>query len=257
MFRVVIPARFASSRLPGKPLQQIAGKPLLQWVYEVAQASGAAETLIATDDERILAAAALFGAPARMTSLTHVSGTDRIAEVALQSGWGEDDIVVNLQGDEPLMPPELVGQVAGLLETHVDAAIATLASRIGSVQALMDPNTVKVVTDTQGRALYFSRAPIPWGRDSAPAGIVSQRSAQGARRHIGLYAYRVSALRRLSLLPPTPLETLERLEQLRALEHGLAIRVADAIAQPGPDVNTPEDLARVSRLLENSPEHST
>ena len=256
MFRVVIPARHGSARLPGKPLQRLAGKPLLQWVYEVAVASGATETLIATDDERILAAAALFGASARLTSLTHVSGTDRIAEVALQSGWHEDDVVVNLQGDEPLMPPELVRQVAGLLADHPEAAIATLASRLGSVQALMDPNTVKVVTDTQGRALYFSRAPIPWGRDSALAGIVSQRGYQGARRHVGLYAYRVSALRRLSLLPPTPLETLEKLEQLRALEHGMEIRVADAVAQPGPDVNTAEDLARVALLLERAPENA-
>ena len=179
MFRVVIPARFGSSRLPGKPLQLLAGKPLLQWVHEIAMASGAAEVIIATDDERILAAAAMFGAAARLTSLTHVSGTDRIAEVALQSGWAEDDVVVNLQGDEPMMPPELVRQVAGLLEQHHEAGIATLAVRIGGVQGLMDPNTVKVVTDTQGRALYFSRAPIPFARDSAPAGIVSQRGHQG------------------------------------------------------------------------------
>lgn len=249
MFRVVIPARFGSSRLPGKPLQLLAGKPLLQWVHEIAMASGAAEVIIATDDERILAAAAMFGAAARLTSLTHVSGTDRIAEVALQSGWAEDDVVVNLQGDEPMMPPELVRQVAGLLEQHHEAGIATLAVRIGGVQGLMDPNTVKVVTDTQGRALYFSRAPIPFARDSAPAGIVSQRGHQGARRHIGLYAYRVAALRRLSMLPPTQLEMIEKLEQLRALEHGMQIRVADAVAQPGPDVNTAEDLARVALLL--------
>ena len=257
MFRVVIPARFGSSRLPGKPLQMLAGKPLLQWVHEVGMASGAAEVIVATDDERILTAARGFGARARLTSLTHVSGTDRIAEVALQSGWGEEDIVVNLQGDEPMMPPELVRQVAELLGQHPEAGIATLATRIGSVQALMDPNAVKVVTDTQGRALYFSRAPIPWGRDSAPAGIVSQRGHQGARRHVGLDAYRVSALRRLSMLPPTPLETLEKLEQLRALEYGLQIRVADAIAQPGPDVNTAEDLARVARLLESSTERTS
>jgi 3-deoxy-manno-octulosonate cytidylyltransferase (CMP-KDO synthetase) len=255
MFRVVIPARFGSFRLPGKPLQKLAGRPLLQWVYEVARSSGAAESIIATDDERIVEAARGFGADARLTSLTHPSGTDRVAEVALQAGWDEDDVVVNLQGDEPLMPPELVRQVAQLLEGDGAAAIATLAPRITSVQALMDPNTVKVVTDGSGRALYFSRAPIPWGRDSAPAGIASQRGYQGARRHIGLYAYRVSALRRLSLLPPTPLETLEKLEQLRALEHGLAIRVADAAALPGPDVNTPEDLARVALLLEQGREH--
>jgi 3-deoxy-manno-octulosonate cytidylyltransferase (CMP-KDO synthetase) len=249
MFRVVIPARYGSTRLPGKPLQMLAGKPLLQWVHEIAISSGAADVVIATDDERVLAAAAMFGASARLTSLTHVSGTDRIAEIAQQGGWGEDDVVVNLQGDEPLMPPELVHQVAALLEAHPEAAIATLATRISSVQVLMDSNAVKVVTDKAGRALYFSRAPIPFGRDSAPAGIVSQRGYQGARRHIGLYAYRVSALRRLSLLPPTQLELLEKLEQLRALEYGMEIRVADAIAQPGPDVNTPEDLARVTLLM--------
>jgi 3-deoxy-manno-octulosonate cytidylyltransferase (CMP-KDO synthetase) len=249
MFRVVIPARYGSSRLPGKPLEPLHGKPLLQWVYEIAVQSGAQEVVIATDDERIHAAATRFGATVRMTSLTHVSGTDRIAEIAVQRGWKEDDVVVNLQGDEPMMPPELVRQVASLLETHHEAAIATLATRIGSVHALLDPNTVKVVTDQGGRALYFSRAPIPWGRDTAPAGIVSQRGHLGARRHLGLYAYRVSALRRLSMLQPTPLESLEKLEQLRALEHGLEIRVADAIAQPGPDVNTPEDLARVALLM--------
>lgn len=257
MFRVVIPARFGSTRLPGKPLQQLEGRPLLQWVHEIALASGAAEVVIATDDERILAAATQFGASARLTSLTHVSGTDRIAEIALQAGWGEDDVVVNLQGDEPLMPPELVRQVADLLLQHPEAAIATLATRITSVQALLDPNAVKVVTDTTGRALYFSRAPIPWGRDSAPAGIVSQRGYQGARRHVGLYAYRVAALRRLSLLPPSQLELLEKLEQLRALEYGMQIRVADALAQPGPDVNTAEDLARVTLLMRQAREKVT
>lgn len=249
MFRIVIPARFGSTRLPGKPLMRIGAKPMLQWVHEAALASGAAEVIIATDDDRILEAAGGWGARVQMTSLTHVSGTDRIAEVALEAGWGEDDIVVNLQGDEPMMPPELIAQVAGLLAQHAGAAIATVATRISSVAALMDPNTVKVVTDAGGRALYFSRAPIPWGRDTAPAGIVSQRSANGARRHIGLYAYRVSALRRLSLLPPAVLEQLEKLEQLRALENGLEIRVAEARVVPGPDVNSPEDLARVALLL--------
>jgi len=252
MFRVVIPARFGSARLPGKPLEKLNGKPLVQWAHEIAARSGAADVVIATDDERIVEAAAGFGVPARMTSLTHLSGTDRSAEVALESGWHEDDVVVNLQVDDPLMPPALLTQVAQLLEAHADAAVATLATRILSVRELLDPNVVKVVTDRDGRALYFSRAPIPWGRDTAPAGIVSQRGFQGARRHVGLYAYRVSALRRLSLLPPTPLELLEKLEQLRALEYGLHIRVADAAASPGPDVNTLEDLARASLLLKSA-----
>ena len=249
MFRVVIPARFGSTRLPGKLLQAIAGKPMLQWVHEVGIASGAAAVIIATDDERILNAAREFGARVCMTLLTHPSGTDRIAEVAAAAGWNDDDIVVNLQGDEPMMPPELVGQVAGLLETHHGAAIATLATRITNVAQLLDPGVVKVVADQSGRALYFSRAPIPWGRDTAPASLVSQRGFGGARRHIGLYAYRVAALRRLSMLPPGQLEQIERLEQLRALENGLEIRVGDAVKNPGPAVDTEEDLARVSVLM--------
>jgi 3-deoxy-manno-octulosonate cytidylyltransferase (CMP-KDO synthetase) len=257
VFRVVIPARYASTRLPGKPLLLLKGKPMLQWVHEAAVASGADEIIIATDDERIVEAAAAFGAQARLTSLTHVSGTDRIAEVAAQSGWGERDVVVNLQGDEPLMPPELIRQVAQLLQDHDSAAIATLAARITGIAAFMDTNTVKVVTDHTGRALYFSRAPIPWGRDTAAASISSQRGFSGARRHIGLYAYRVAALRQLSMLPVGLLEQLEKLEQLRALESGLEIRVADATAQPGPQVDTQEDLARVTLLMNQSEESAT
>jgi 3-deoxy-manno-octulosonate cytidylyltransferase (CMP-KDO synthetase) len=249
VFQVVIPARYGSSRLPGKPLLKIGGKPMLQWVHEIALASGAEGVVIATDDERILEAAQGFGAKALLTSLTHVSGTDRIAEVAKLSGWSDDTVVVNLQGDEPLMPPALVRQVAELLVQSATAAIATVAARITGVAAFLDPNTVKVVTDSTGRALYFSRAPIPWGRDSAPGGMASQRGFAGARRHIGLYAYRVAALQRLAQLPPSMLEQVEKLEQLRALENGLEISVADAVAQPGPDVNTAEDLARVAQIL--------
>jgi 3-deoxy-manno-octulosonate cytidylyltransferase (CMP-KDO synthetase) len=249
MFRVVIPARYGSSRLPGKPLLLIGGRPMLQWVHERALAAGAASVVIATDDDRIADAARSFGATVQLTSLTHVSGTDRIAEVALQAGWDQDDVIVNLQGDEPMMPASLVRQVALLLEAQASAHIATLATRITGVAAFMDPNTVKVVTDSTGRALYFSRAPIPWGRDTAPAGMASQRGFAAARRHIGLYAYRVAALRRLSLLQPSQLELVEKLEQLRALENGMEIRVADATESPGPDVNTAEDLARVALLL--------
>lgn len=249
MFRIVIPARYGSERLPGKPLQRLAGKPLLQWVYEAALAAGATETLIATDDQRVLAAAAGFGATARLTSAAHASGTDRIAEVALQSGWPADAVVVNLQGDEPMMPPALLRQVAGLLQQNTDADIATLATPIDSTAMLCDANVVKVVTDPQGRALYFSRAPIPWNRDPPAAGRAGPGSHAGARRHIGIYAYRVSALQRLSRLPPSPLETIEKLEQLRALECGMRIQVADAQSQPGPDVNTIEDLAAAARLL--------
>ncbi|MGH8140733.1 MAG: 3-deoxy-manno-octulosonate cytidylyltransferase [Steroidobacteraceae bacterium] len=250
MFRVVIPARYGSSRLPGKALLGIAGKPMIQWVYERARASHAQQVLIATDNPLIVSAAHSFGAEAIMTATAHMSGTDRIAEVARVQGWPESDIVVNVQGDEPLIPPPLIDQVAGVLESNARAAIATLASAVGSITELMDPNIVKVVTDVQGRALYFSRAPIPWDRDGAAAGLVSQRNFAGARRHVGIYGYRVSALLRLAALAPGALEAREKLEQLRALEHGFEIRVAETIERPGPDVNTLADLERVSAMLQ-------
>jgi len=253
VFRVVIPARYDSVRLPGKALREIAGKPMLQWVHERACAAGAAEVLIATDDVRIQEAARRFGAQALMTAAAHASGTDRIAEVARARRWGERDIVVNLQGDEPLMPPALIVQVAQLLDSAPGADIATLATPIGSVEELLDTNAVKVVTDANGRALYFSRAPIPWNRSGAHAGLASQTDASGARRHVGIYAYRVAALARLAALPPGALEQREKLEQLRALEHGLHIQVADAAEPPGPDVNTSADLERVAALLTRSP----
>jgi 3-deoxy-manno-octulosonate cytidylyltransferase (CMP-KDO synthetase) len=249
MFRIVIPARYASSRLPGKPLLALAGKPLLQWVHERALGCGALEVLVATDDARIAEVARGFGAQVVLTAAHHETGTDRIAEVARLAGWSNDAVVVNLQGDEPLMPAQLVRQVAALLARHESADIATLAAQLDSVTALLDPNVVKVVTTPQGRALYFSRAPIPWDRDSATQGLSSQVSVAGARRHIGLYAYRVSALQRLAALPPTPLERLERLEQLRALEHDMDIRVDEAQVLPGPDVNTAADLQRAATLL--------
>lgn len=248
-FHVAIPARHGSTRLPGKMLAPIRGKPMLQWVYESARASGARDVLIATDDVAIAAAADAFGAEARLTSGAHSSGTDRIAELAGIERWPESDIVVNVQGDEPLIPPALIRQVAALLVSDPGAAIATLAAPVESLAEFLDPNAVKVVADARGRALYFSRAPIPWCRDGAPAGLSSQSLFAGARRHIGIYAYRVGHLRRLASLAPTALETTEKLEQLRALENGLAIRVADAEARPGPDVNTAEDLERVSRLV--------
>jgi 3-deoxy-manno-octulosonate cytidylyltransferase (CMP-KDO synthetase) len=249
VFRVVVPARYDSVRLPGKALRQIAGKPMVQWVYERARAAGAFEVLIATDDARILDAARAFGAEAVMTSAAHVSGTDRIAEVAAARGWPERDIVVNLQGDEPLMPPALIAQVAELLDAAPAAQIATLATALGSVEELLDTNVVKVVTDGGGRALYFSRAPIPWNRTGTDADLASQTDAGGARRHLGIYAYRVGPLKRLAALAPGALEQREKLEQLRALENGFHIQVADAREAPGPDVNTPADLARVTALL--------
>jgi 3-deoxy-manno-octulosonate cytidylyltransferase (CMP-KDO synthetase) len=249
VFRVVIPARYASTRLPGKALLPLAGKPLLQWVYERACAAGGREALIATDDERIVSAARSFGAMAVLTGRAHASGTDRIAEVARTRGWDAADIVVNVQGDEPLMPAALIRQVAALLTAQSQADIATLATPIESLDELMDPNAVKVVTDARGMALYFSRAPIPWNRDGAPTGFSSQQDYGGARRHRGIYAYRVAALLRLAQLPQSALEQREKLEQLRALEHGLSICVDNALERPGPDVNTLADLERVTALI--------
>jgi 3-deoxy-manno-octulosonate cytidylyltransferase (CMP-KDO synthetase) len=248
-FRVVIPARYASTRLPGKALLPIGGKPMLQWVYERACAAGAHEVLIATDDERVGTAARAFGAEPVVTASTHSSGTDRIAEVAQVRHWAPQEIVVNVQGDEPLIPPALIAQVAQLLATHADAQVATLATPLESLEELLDPNIVKVVTDAHGFALYFSRAPIPWNRDGAPAGLASQRDFAGARRHRGIYAYRVAALLRLAQLPHGSLEEREKLEQLRALENGVRILVGDAHEKPGPDVNTLADLERVRALI--------
>jgi 3-deoxy-manno-octulosonate cytidylyltransferase (CMP-KDO synthetase) len=242
VFRVVIPARYASTRLPGKALIEIAGKPMIQWVYERSRASRASEVIVATDDARIVDAARRFGALVEMTSPTHQSGTDRIAEVARARGWRATDVIVNVQGDEPLMPHALIDQVAGLLLDNTDAGMATLASPLGRIEELLDPNIVKVVADGQGRALYFSRAPIPCDRDNRDT------FAHG-RRHVGIYAYRVSALLKLASLAPTPLEQLEKLEQLRALENGIGIRVADAVVKPGADVNTKEDLDRAAAAL--------
>jgi 3-deoxy-manno-octulosonate cytidylyltransferase (CMP-KDO synthetase) len=242
-FRVVIPARFDSSRLPGKALLPLAGKPMLQWVHERARACGAVEVIIATEDERIAVAARAFGADVAMTARTHVSGTDRIAEVAVARGWSDTDIVVNVQGDEPLIPPAVIDQVAQLLAANPRADIATLAVRIDALADLNDPNTVKVACDAQGRALYFSRASIPFNRD-APATV-----AGACLRHVGLYAYRVAALRKLASLPTGRLEVVEKLEQLRALENGMEIRVALAVERPLADVNTAADLERAERAL--------
>jgi 3-deoxy-manno-octulosonate cytidylyltransferase (CMP-KDO synthetase) len=252
VFRVVIPARFDSTRLPGKVLLPLAGKPMIQWVHERALAAGPREVIIATDDARIAAAAARFGAAVVMTAATHPSGTDRIAEVARARCWDDAAVVVNVQADEPLIPSALIAEVARLLEAHPQAQVATLATPISSLQEFLDPNVVKVVVDVQGRALYFSRAPVPWDRDGADARAPQMRIA-GARRHVGIYAYRVAGLRRLTALPPSPLEAREQLEQLRALENGLQIQIGEASEAPGPDVNSAEDLRRVNALLAPDP----
>ena len=239
-----MPARFGSTRLPGKPLLVLAGRPMIEWVYQRARRSSALQVLIATDDVRILEAARGFGAQAVMTAAAHASGTDRIAEVARLEGWGASEIVVNVQGDEPLLPEALIDQVAGLLLSRSDAQLATLSVPIGSPEEMRDPNVVKVVSDLSQRALYFSRAPIPWDRNAGATG-----AATLAQRHLGIYAYRVGALLQLAAQLPTPLERLEKLEQLRALEHGMDIRVAEAVATPGGDVNAAGDIERVEALL--------
>ena len=248
-FTVVIPARYAATRLPGKPLLEIGGRPMIAWVYERAAAAGAASVTVATDSDQIRAACEALAMPVVMTAKSHASGTDRIAEVTRRAGWTDEEIVVNVQGDEPLVPPRAIRQVAELLADAPEASMATLATPIESLPEFLDPNVVKVVTDSAGRALYFSRAPIPWTRDAAPQGWSSQSAFAGALRHIGIYAYRAGALLRIAALAPTPLEQRERLEQLRALENGLVIRVAIAVETPPAGVDTAADLERVRTLL--------
>lgn len=247
-FRVVIPARFASTRLPGKVLRKLAGKPMLEHVWLVAQASGANQVIVATDDERVSEAVLRFGGEVCMTGSNHRSGTDRLNEVAQQRNWGPDEIVVNLQGDEPLMPPQLVAQAARELSGHREADISTIAGELKDLEEWRNPNVVKVLCDANGYALYFSRAPIPWDRAGFAAGT-PELPRQQTWRHIGLYAYRVDALRRFSVLPPAGIERSEELEQLRALYHGMRIRVGIASEGPGPGVDTEEDLRHAEGLL--------
>lgn len=242
-FVIVIPARYASTRLPGKPLLEIAGKPLVQHVYECAQTSGAREIVIATDDQRIATAATAFGANVCMTKAEHPSGSDRCAEVAEQQGWDDQTILVNVQGDEPLLPAAAIQQVANNLAQHPEAAIATLATPIDDVNDMANPNAVKVVRDNNGLALYFSRAPIPWHRDVAGGDV------ELGLRHLGLYAYRVGALKKITTAAPAALEQSESLEQLRALALGYRIHVDIAVNQPGPGVDTPDDLLKVAALM--------
>ncbi len=249
-FRVIIPARHASTRLPGKPLLDLCGRPLIQHVYDRARASGAEAVVIATDDERIRTAAEKFNARVRMTAATHASGADRIAEVVRREGYPDDDIIVNLPGDEPLMPGRAIRQVAELLASDHDASMATLCERITEPRDVFDPGVVKVAMDAQGRALYFSRAPIPWDRAHFQAAAASKWPvAQPYFRHIGLYAYRAGFLKRYADLPPCALEQTEQLEQLRALYYGAHIAVAEAEEPTGFGVDTPADLERLRRML--------
>ncbi len=248
-FTVVIPARYASSRLPGKPLQDIAGKPMVRHVWEQARKSGAARVVVATDDARIVEACQAFGAEVLLTRIDHNSGTDRLAEVATQLELAADAIVVNVQGDEPLIPPVIIDQVAVNLAAHPEAAMATLAEPIHAVDALFNPNVVKVGTDQNGLAMTFSRAPLPWARDAFAASREQLPAGVPYRRHIGIYAYRAGFLQDFVAWGPCWLEDTECLEQLRALWHGQRIHVADALEAPQAGVDTPEDLQRVRRLL--------
>lgn len=248
-FKVVIPARYGSTRLPGKPLRLLAGKPVLQRVYQQALASAAEAVVIATDDPRIEQAAQAWGATVCMTRPDHTSGTERIAEVAAQLGWSAEQIVVNVQGDEPLLPPPLIQQVASNLAACPSASIATLCAAIDNSQQLFDPSVVKVVLDQQGFALYFSRAPIPWDRQHFPLSKPLPLPPGRYLRHIGLYAYRVGFLQQYQNLAVTELEQVELLEQLRALWHGAKIQVAVVDTIPAPGVDTEADLQHLELLL--------
>ncbi|AKU13028.1 3-deoxy-manno-octulosonate cytidylyltransferase [Azoarcus sp. CIB] len=251
-FHVVIPARYASTRLPGKPLADIGGKPMVVRVLEQARKAGPLSAWVATDDARVVDAVNAAGGDVLMTRADHPSGTDRLAEVVAALGWGDDEIVVNVQGDEPLIDPALIADVAGALADTQEAAIATAAHPLHDAAEFFNPNVVKVVCDARDQALYFSRAPIPWARDDfaksrdlIPAGLPVQR-------HVGIYAYRVDFLRRYAGLAPSPLENWEALEQLRALWHGYRIRVLSVERAPAAGVDTVEDLERVRAAFDRA-----
>ncbi|MCL5049294.1 3-deoxy-manno-octulosonate cytidylyltransferase [Aliidiomarina maris] len=253
-FTVVIPARYDSSRLPGKPLADIAGKPMIQHVYERALQSGAAEVVVATDDKRVMDAVKAFGGNAMLTSTEHRSGTERLAEVIDLLALADDEVVVNVQGDEPQIPPQIIRQVAENLASQRNAPMATLAVPITSADEVFNPNAVKVVLDGNGYALYFSRAPIPYDREQfmtlQPSEAGQLAISQGYLRHIGIYAYRAGFIHRYAEWDASPIEQLESLEQLRVLWYGERIHVAQAIAEPAAGVDTPADLERVRKALQ-------
>jgi 3-deoxy-manno-octulosonate cytidylyltransferase (CMP-KDO synthetase) len=255
-FHVVVPARYASTRLPGKPLADIAGKPMVVRVIEAALKSSASDVCVATDDERVRAAVEAHGHQAVMTRADHASGTDRIAEVVDAMGWRDEDVVVNVQGDEPLIEPALIDAVANALKvsggqtpTVRPPEMSTAAHPLASAEDFFNPNVVKVVRDSAGRALYFSRAPIPWARDAFAADRPQLPADLGALRHIGIYGYSCGFLRRYGRLAPSPIEGVESLEQLRVLWHGHDIGVAVIDHPPQPGVDTPADLERVRSIF--------
>ncbi len=248
-FTVLIPARLASTRLPDKPLADIGGKPMVVRVAERAARSGAAQVVVAADAPAILEACAAHGVRAIATRADHPSGSDRLAEACALLGLDGDEVIVNVQGDEPLIEPALIGAVAGLLQNEPLASMGTAAHAIETVEEFVNPNVVKVVTDAQGLALAFSRAPLPWWRDGFAQGITALPTQPAPLRHIGIYSYRAAFLRAFPRLAPAPIERCEALEQLRALWHGHRIAVHVTPRAPGPGVDTPEDLARVRALL--------
>jgi 3-deoxy-manno-octulosonate cytidylyltransferase (CMP-KDO synthetase) len=249
-FCVLIPARLASTRLPDKPLADIAGVPMVVRVAQRARQSGAERVVVAADDARIGTACEAHGVEVLLTRTDHPSGSDRLAEACVQLGLADDEIVVNVQGDEPLIDPGLIDAVAELLRTHAQADMSTAAHAIDNVEEFLNPNVVKVVLDAAGIALYFSRAPIAWWRDGFGQGVKSLPASPAPLRHIGIYGYRAGFLREFPRLAQAPIESCEALEQLRALWHGHRIAVHVSEHAPGPGVDTPEDLERVRKLFE-------
>jgi 3-deoxy-manno-octulosonate cytidylyltransferase (CMP-KDO synthetase) len=252
-FTVLVPARLASTRLPNKPLADIAGLPMVVRVAQRASQSAALRVVVAADDPSIVSACKQHGVEAILTRQDHPSGTDRLAEACEQLGLDGDDIVVNVQGDEPLIDPALIDAVASALALRPEAAMSTAAHEIDSLDDFLNPNVVKAVLDARGDALYFSRAPVPWWRDGSVNRVPTALPAPAPLRHIGIYGYRAGFVRKFPSLPPAPVEATEALEQLRALWHGHRIAVHVTHAAPGPGIDTPEDLARVRALFAAKP----
>ena len=247
-FHVVVPARYGSTRLPGKPLLDLLGKTMIQRVALQAMKSSAEVVVVATDDSRVAESAVAAGSEALITSSEHASGSDRVMEVAEKFDWGDDEIVVNVQGDEPLIPSEVIDQVAAVLHSQEDVGVATLMEVINDAEDVFNPNVVKVAIDARGRALYFSRAPIPWSRAQFGNDHAVELNSNWFR-HIGIYAYRIWALRKFVNLPRSALETIESLEQLRFLENGVPIAVQNAVLPVPGGVDTPQDAERVRNVI--------